>query len=276
MQRHVLLAILLIIPTAALSVSTASQDLSSAALLVGQVVDAATGRPLTGALVTLTGPPPADGRPRPRLMTGADGRFVFRDLQRGAYTITVARNGYVDGAYGRTRPGGPSVPLTVTDGQRLGDVAIRLWRHAAITGTVVDESGEPQIGVQVRALQRGVPPGQRRFVPVASASTDDRGLYRLGGLTPGDYLVVSVMRYASVSRSEFAAALSPALDRLSVSEAMSPLVIGEAVLAIGRGSVVPPRSASGPSPMVFKAAAASNGSCFHAARSSSPIGRTAS
>jgi hypothetical protein len=30
----------------------------------------------------------------PRVMTGADGRFMFRDLQPGSFTITAARNGY--------------------------------------------------------------------------------------------------------------------------------------------------------------------------------------
>ncbi len=48
-------------------------------LVVGQVVDAGSGRPVAGAIVIL-GPPTSAA---PRVLTGGDGRFVFRDLRRG-------------------------------------------------------------------------------------------------------------------------------------------------------------------------------------------------
>src|SRR5688500_9881796 len=137
-------------------------------LVVGQVVDAAGGRPVAGAIVGVSGPPAPSGQPWPRVLTGNDGRFVFRDLRRGDYTITAMKPGFAEGAYGRNRAGGPSVPLSLNEGERVGNVVVRLWKHAAISGTIVDESGERLVGVTVRAFRRTVIGGRRRF---ASSNT---------------------------------------------------------------------------------------------------------
>ena len=131
---------------------TQSQNTRSA-LIVGQVIDAATKRPVAGAVVALNGPPASNGQQHPPLLTGSDGRFFFRGMSRGNYSITVIKGGFVTGAHGSTRPGGPSAPVTIGDGERRDDIVVRLWRHAALSGTVSDESGEPQVGVQVRAYR---------------------------------------------------------------------------------------------------------------------------
>src|SRR5579862_8156328 len=70
-------------------------------LILGSVVDAATGRPVSGAIVTLQGVGNA-----PRAMTNASGQFVFRKLPKGRFGLTATKPGYVEGAYGRRRPGG--------------------------------------------------------------------------------------------------------------------------------------------------------------------------
>ena len=44
-------------------------------------------------------------------MTDADGRFVFRALAAGAYSLTAIKPGYLDGAFGRRRPGGTGQSL---------------------------------------------------------------------------------------------------------------------------------------------------------------------
>lgn len=179
-------------------------------LIVGQVTDATSGRPIAGAIVSITGGPlpsaPVSGQQtpgRPRILTGGDGRFFFRDLPRGTFTIIAMKSGYVDGAAGRRRPGGAAQPITLADGERLGDVTLRMWKHAAVTGMVVDEMGEPLIGVQVRAFRREFVGGHRRYVAGAagirpSALTDDRGIYRLGSLVPGEYIVATVGRPVAV------------------------------------------------------------------------------
>jgi len=170
-------------------------------LILGRVVDAASGRPIPSAIVTLGGFAPApmpSGIPapqsQPRAMTNANGQFVFRSLPKGSFSLNATRSGYVDGAYGRRRPGGASSTVQLEDGQRVGDVVIRMWRQAVISGTVTDEAGEPLVGAPVRAFRRVSVAGKRRYLPAGSASTDDRGMYRFNALTPGDYVVAFVSR----------------------------------------------------------------------------------
>jgi hypothetical protein len=63
-------------------------------------------------------------------------------------------------------------------------VTVRLWKHAAITGTIVDEMGKPAIGMRVRAFRREFTAGRPRLCAGAgiiqpSAFADDRGIHRL-------------------------------------------------------------------------------------------------
>jgi hypothetical protein len=66
-----------------------------------------------------------------------------------------------------------------------------LWKQGILTGAVVDEAGEPVIGARVQAYRREISRfGAPTFESTRAATTDDRGLYRLAGLVPGEYLVV--------------------------------------------------------------------------------------
>jgi uncharacterized protein (DUF2141 family) len=172
-------------------------------LILGRVVDAATNRPVPGAIVVLDGvsmvmPGAALPASQPRAMTNANGQFVFRKLPKGLFGLSVIKSGYSDGAYGRRRPGGSQMPLELDEGQRTSDVVIRVWKYGSISGTVVDEAGDPLIGVVVRAFTRRLIAGQRRFASAAAASTDDRGVYRFGNLTAGEYVVAFVAREVSM------------------------------------------------------------------------------
>ena len=163
-------------------------------LILGRVVDAGGGRPLPGAIVTLLGAGPAS----PRAITNGSGQFVFRRLPKGRFTLLATRPGFVDGAYGRRRPGGSTGSVQLDDGQHVGDIVITMWRRAAVSGTVTDEAGEPMIGLNVRLFERRYTAGHRRFLPSGNATTDDRGVYRFAALAPGDYIVVFVAHEASL------------------------------------------------------------------------------
>ena len=223
------------------------QPSRATAMVVGQVIDAASGRPVAGAIVALD-------RNSPRILTGNDGRFVFRDLRRGNYTVIAAKPGFADGAYGRIRAGGPSQPLTVNEGERVGDVVIRLWKHAAISGTIVDESGERLVGVQVRAYRRSVVAGRRRYIPSSVGTSDDRGVFRIGSLLPGDYIVGTLARQTVIPLSLYrgqppgspvrnVAAESGLVPIGEVSSGL--MVLGDAGLLLARGTPVPPPLAGG-------------------------------
>src|SRR3954447_10607014 len=153
-------------------------------LLVGQVVDAISARPVPNVIVTLSGLPVvrtgAGGRPAevPRVLTGSDGRFVFRDLPAGSLGVSVIKMGYTPSGIGVRRPRGPSQQITLSDGQRVGNLTIRMWKQGSISGSVVDETGEPLVGIRVRAFRRGGLPDPQRLNVAGSALTDDRGVYR--------------------------------------------------------------------------------------------------
>ena len=174
----------------------------AAAIVAGQVVDATSRRPLGGAVVTLTSAaapatavsPPQAAPARPRSVSAvanADGRFVFRDVPPGPYSLSSTFDNYAPGAFGRRRPGGPSSTFTVTDGARLTNVVLTLWRLATISGIVVDDRGEPVIGVYPTAMPREMNGGRLEigFTGGRGSASDDRGYYRISGLMPGAYIV---------------------------------------------------------------------------------------
>ena len=173
----------------------APKSSTGTSLIVGIVVDAASGKPVSGAIVSISSGAPANPFAReapaalPRILTGPDGRFVYRDLRAGNYSITASKPGYTDGAYGRRRPAGPALWLDLTDGERTSDVVVPMWKHAAISGTVIDEAGEVVVGARVRSWRRAFDRGRDALIATAAGVTDDRGIYRIGGLVPGDYIV---------------------------------------------------------------------------------------
>jgi hypothetical protein len=186
-------------------------------VIAGQVLDAATGRPIPGAIVSLTTTASAlaavgvtnpvelpemavvSGPNVPiRVMTNADGRFVYRNLPKGRFAFSASATGYLLGSYGQRRAGGPGTGLDLEDGEKLLDAVFRLWKAGTISGMVVDETGEPVIGVGVRVLRRTIVTGRTRWSPSLTTTTDDRGIYRFASLTPGDYAVAAISTTSSL------------------------------------------------------------------------------
>ena len=181
-------------------------DPPATGLIVGQVLDAATGRPVPGAIVSLaasTAALLAAGLLAPgevemtaagpavptRMITDSEGRFVLRNLAKGRYSFSATANGYLLGQHGQGRAGGPGYPIELEEGEKVFDATIRLWKAATITGTILDEANEPVVGVSVRTLRRAYSGGRLRWLPSTTAQTDDRGFYRIANLSPGDYAV---------------------------------------------------------------------------------------
>lgn len=184
-------------------------------VLLGRVVEIGTDAPVGGAIVTLLGYFDASGRavtripqsrgveslPARAVMTTADGDFVFRDLPAGMFAAVTRAPGYVNNDY-------PPAIVEVRDGQKPTVVRVRIFKYATMGGRVVDERGEPITGVTVSALRRAVLGGGVVFERTASALTDDRGVYRIAGLTPGEY-VAGVMSSATTLPENVAGALDP-------------------------------------------------------------------
>src|SRR5262245_19910298 len=224
--------------------------------IAGTVVDATSGKPIGAVRVSIAegaNTPPLESSPglhgRAQILTGADGRFLFRDLTGGSFTITATKNGYAEGASGRRRIGGATAPVASGDAQSPPDITVRMWKLGAITGTVVDEAGEPVVGVQLRALVRSTSGDRHRFAATSRpASTDDRGVYRFSGLVPGDYLVVASapMTSASVSVFETLAQTGRVNGPLSsLPGTPTGIQVGDGFVGIGRGGAIPPPPIAG-------------------------------
>jgi hypothetical protein len=233
----------------------------------GVVTDATTGRPVEGAIVSLgitTGGPII--LTLPRVMTDPKGRFLFRDLAPSPkYYIRAARVGYAPARFGSSGPGLPSslsemeirttddiVTVTVAADQWVSALQIRLWRLGSITGRVLDERGEPVVGVAVRGFSSTLVAGHPQFVGTDVVSTDDRGEYRLANLMPGEYAVTVLSVQATVLDSTPEAVQRRAIGELSrLSGGSNPGlptidVDGTHRLAISNFATPPPPSATAP------------------------------
>jgi len=157
----------------------------------GTVVVAGTGQPARRARVGLSGGSGVGGG---RSATTDDmGRFAFSALPEGRYSLSASKPGHINGSYGQRSPGRPGTPIQLADGQKL-EVQLQITRGGVITGTVLDEHAEAVPGTPVRALRYVMQSGQRTLQSAGSGQTDDRGVYRIYGLQPGEYIVYATPR----------------------------------------------------------------------------------
>ena len=186
---------------------------AGSAAIAGTVVVTGTGQPARRARVTLNA---TEGGGSRTAMTDDEGRYAFNDLAAGRYTVSVSKTGHVGITYGQTRPGRPGTPIQLSDGQKFA-ANLQLPRGSVITGTVVDEYGEANAGTQVRVMRYVMQGGRRTLQQAGNASTDDRGIYRVFGLQPGDYLVSAVPRNAGpgVDMARLQAELAAVRERIA-------------------------------------------------------------
>jgi protocatechuate 3,4-dioxygenase beta subunit len=156
----------------------------------GTVVKLADSEPLRKARVSLQS---ADDRNRAvSVLTDASGHFQFKAIAPGRYNLTVNRAGFVPQRYGQKKPDDPGALLSLGTGQEIKDLLFRLIPSAVIAGKIVDEDGEPLPEIMVSALRQGYLEGKPGLSTETTVQTDDRGEYRLFGLSPGRYFVSAV------------------------------------------------------------------------------------
>lgn len=114
----------------------------------------------------------------------SEGRFSFAELPAASYIIYATAPGYIDQA---TAQG----DATEWPRHLIGsNVRITMIRGGVITGVVTNAKGEPVVGVPVHAtMVNGTPSLTNFFTGAGVTETDDRGVYRLYGLLPGQYAV---------------------------------------------------------------------------------------
>lgn len=143
------------------------------------------GRPVANATVmalAVTGAPASKAA-----RVDAEGKFVFDDLPTAAYIIMANAPGYIDQSMSL---GDPSQWPRHLIGAQL---KITMIKGGVITGTVTTSKGEPLVGVPVNAsLANELSASMSNLFGLQTPTeTDDRGIYRIYGLLPGQYTVTA-------------------------------------------------------------------------------------
>jgi len=132
---------------------------------------------------------PLDNRTVAKTTTDDDGKYQLTGLAAGKLTIMPLAKAFVVGESGAYEPPGQSI--TVAEGETITKIDFALVRGGVITGRITDTDGRPVIGERVNVVARNVPdtahPGTMFDGP--RNRTDDRGIYRVYGLSPGNYKV---------------------------------------------------------------------------------------
>ena len=157
----------------------------------GRVTDGA-GQPLPCAQVIVRVPQGVV----PQVYADRQGRYTIEGLSAGSYILEAHARGYITLQHGQRRPSDAEIPIALRDGAVHADADFALPRESIISGTVVDEHGEPVEGVPMWAFQVQFVDGRPAIVSIVITrpTTDDRGRYRLIGVPPGTYLVAVMAR----------------------------------------------------------------------------------
>ncbi len=156
----------------------------------GTVLMAGGTQPARRTRVSLSGVELRGGR---SATTDDSGRFSFIALPAGRYSLTANRPGHISVTYGQRQPGRPGTQISLSDGQKF-HADMQIPKGSVITGTVLDENGEPAPQTSVRVMRVVMSNGERTLSTSNAASTDDRGIYRAFGLMPGEYVVCATPR----------------------------------------------------------------------------------
>ena len=114
-----------------------------------------------------------------------NGRYEVPVPLQSAVMIAVTKSSYLRATFRHTSRSGPAAGRAQpSDSTQSLDV--QLVKAGAISGRVVDSSGQPIMGAGVRAWRTTGPPGGNRAIGIPAVS-NDLGEFRLAGLTAGAY-----------------------------------------------------------------------------------------
>jgi Carboxypeptidase regulatory-like domain len=145
--------------------------------LEGEVRNSVTGMPVERAHVSLRSYNNG-GFDNYGALTNAEGKFTITGIPAASYQVRLDRVGYV-APLEVTRNA-----LTLRAGENKDNFKLKIVPVGAISGRVLDPDGQPVDALTVQAEQGGH--------PLRTGVTDDRGQFRIGGLSPGKYRVRAV------------------------------------------------------------------------------------
>jgi hypothetical protein len=161
-----------------------SQSQVAGYAVAGIVLQRGSNQPLKHVQVSLTS---VEHRDRQFFyITRDDGQFAFSGVSAGKYTLQAQMHGFAQIFRGNE---GYSTAIVVGPALDSQHITFLVDKPAAISGTVIDEEGEPVRDAQVFLFRRGIFSGRRGTIMETQANTDSSGAFHFGHLTPGTYFV---------------------------------------------------------------------------------------
>ena len=137
----------------------------------------------------------SDFGPQPNARVDKDGRFSLTGVSAGSHLIRAGGNarGWI---LKSVTVGGRDVtdtPIQVRSGETVSNVVVTFTdRQNEITGTVTDEQGAPVPDFTVLAFPTDSSLWRPQARQIMTARPDQTGKYRIRGLPPGEYYMVTV------------------------------------------------------------------------------------
>lgn len=177
---------LVVIPWIASSLRAQTSAPPGHSTIRGRAIYQDTERPIRRAPVVLLSD---EGSSQSRSsVTDGRGEFGFKNLPAGRYHVVVNSPGYLNGFPQIDSNKHKTTEVTV-DGTSSAEIVVRAERGGAITGKITYPDGEPAVGAQINVfVKEGKRWSHAQFVS-SGAQTDDRGIYRIYPLQPGEYVL---------------------------------------------------------------------------------------
>jgi protocatechuate 3,4-dioxygenase beta subunit len=183
-----LLAFSFLFAADSLAQSPQPQPTPKSASVSGRVTVA--GKPAAGiTVVAIARGSFLENRTAGKTTTDEEGYFRLGGLPAGSLNIIPVAKSLAVGPDSKTNELGQTV--IVAEGEAITKVDFALFRGAVVTGKITDAQGNPIIGERVNVVRSGdvEEPSQMALLGGGRNRTDDRGIYRVYGLSPGNYKV---------------------------------------------------------------------------------------
>src|SRR5882724_2919745 len=137
------------------------------------------GEPVSGVRVTLV---PNENDPAvARTRTDGDGRYSLDSLPSGYYSVKVRFPGYVAVGHGPNL----SESITLQEGKKIDGLDFSLVKGGVVTGRITGPDGDPLTGLipNLKRIDEKGSPTNDSLPYINEFDTDDRGIYRIYGIT---------------------------------------------------------------------------------------------
>jgi hypothetical protein len=221
--------------------SQAPPALSGPYRIAGTVVNAATGEPVSGAMVALL--TLEESTTFAATESGSDGHFAIKHLPAAKFQLTASRRGYCTGFF--DQHDNFNSAIVTGEGQDSGNLVFKLSPEAVLSGVVTGDGGDPVAGATVMLFERprGHDPGAKIEL-AGSATADDTGAYEFPGLTEGEYLLAArAQPWYAISQFETGLTPQPETEQQAALDVAYPLTFFDSTA--DEGSATPIELTSG-------------------------------